>query len=94
MQKQAARKGVSAMKFKPRIILVADRHGEILYPVRLPAQMMRDELGMSQRAVHRQQATRELMPREVTPVARMMPESQGFLRRAISTALRLIGVRQ
>lgn len=61
--------------FKPRLIIVADRQGEILYPVRL----MRDELGLSQRQANRQQATRETMPRDVTPVARALPERRGWL---------------
>lgn len=59
--------------FKPRLVLVADRNGEILYPVRL----MRDELGISQRQAIRNQATRETMPREVTPKSRALPERRG-----------------
>lgn len=90
MQNKAARRLVPAMKkaIKPRLILVADRHGEILYPVRL----MRDEFGLSQRQDNRQQETRETMPRDVTPKAMALPERRGFLRLAVSVALRLIGV--
>jgi hypothetical protein len=59
--------------FKPRLIIVSDRKGDILYPVRL----MRDELGISQRQILIHQATRETMPREVTPKAMALPERRG-----------------
>lgn len=65
--------------FKPRLILVADINGEILYPVRL----MRDELGISQRKILRNQATRETMPRDVTPKAMALPERRGWLARLL-----------
>ncbi len=64
---------------KPRLIMVADMNGEILYPVRL----MRDELGISQRQAQRNQATREIHPRDVTPVARALPERRGWLARLL-----------
>jgi hypothetical protein len=63
----------------PRLILVADRNGDVLYPVRF----MRDELGISQRQANRQQATRETMPREVTPKALALPERRGWLERLL-----------
>lgn len=63
----------------PRLILVADRNGDVLYPVRF----MRDELGISQRQANRQQATRETMPRDVTPKAMALPERRGWLARMI-----------
>mgnify|MGYP000916821907 CR=1 FL=1 len=67
------------MAFKPRLILVADKRGDILYPVRL----MRDELGLSQRDFYRKQATRETIPREVTPKARALPKRIGWIARLI-----------
>lgn len=54
-------------RFKPVLVLVADRHGDVLYPRVAP--MMRDHLGLSQRALA-QQATRETMPRDVTPAVK------------------------
>lgn len=51
------------IKIKPVLVLVADRHGDAIYPPS-PA-MMRDHLGLSQRQLA-SQATRETMPREVT----------------------------
>lgn len=48
-------------------LLVSDRHGDVLYPS--PAPLMRDHLGLSQRKLA-MQATREILPRDVTPKAR------------------------
>lgn len=75
---------------KPVLILVSDRHGEVLYPP--PAKMMRDHLGLSQRQMT-QQATRETMPRDVSasvqwPVAET--QKTGLLRRMIDAGLRLV----
>lgn len=54
-------------KSMPVLVLVTDRHGEVLYP--RPVPMMRDALGLSQRQMTRQ-ATRETMSRNVTPTVR------------------------
>lgn len=56
-----------------RRVLVADRHGDVLYPS--PAPLMKDALGLSQRQLA-QQATRETMPRDVTPKARPLAAPQ------------------
>lgn len=53
----------------PVMILVTDRYGEVLYPPQAP--MMRDALGLSQRQMTKQ-ATRETMPRNVTPTVRAL----------------------
>lgn len=54
-------------KFKPVLVLVSDLYGDVLYPS--PAPMMREHLGLSQRQLA-QQATREILPRDVTPKIR------------------------
>lgn len=67
--------------FKPVLVLISDRSGDVIYPVPL----MRDALGLSQRAMARQ-ATRETMPRDVTPAVQWpVAETQkaGFLRRIL-----------
>ncbi len=52
---------------KPVLVLVTDRHGDVIYPP--PVKLMRDHLGLSQCSMA-QQATRETMPRDVTPTVR------------------------
>lgn len=73
---------------KPVLVLVSDRSGEIIYP----APMMRDSLCVSERQ-KRQMATRETMPRTVTPAVQWpvteKPET-GLLRRMIDAGLRLV----
>lgn len=54
-------------QIKPVLILVTDRYGDVIYPP--PVKLMRDHLGLSQRSMA-QQATRETMPRDVTPTVR------------------------
>lgn len=54
---------------KPVLVLVTNRFGDVIYP--LPVKMMRDHLGLSQRTLA-QQATRETMPRNVTPTVRQL----------------------
>lgn len=73
---------------KPALVLVSDRSWEIIYPV----QMMRDSLGISERQ-KRQMATRETMPRAVTPAVQWpVAESPktGLLRRMVAAGLRLV----
>ena len=58
---------MSRQQLKPVLVLVTDRYGDVIYPP--PVKMMRDHLGLSQRSMA-QQATRETMPRNVTPAVR------------------------
>lgn len=59
----------------PRLVSVRDRHGDEL----LPAPLMRDCLGLSQR---QHQATREMTSRNVTPITPVLtlrePPKLGF----------------
>lgn len=76
-------------QLKPVLVLVTDRYGDVIYPP--PIKMMRDHLGLSQRQMT-QQATREVMPRAVTPPVQW-PVAEtaktGLLRRMIDAGLRL-----
>ncbi len=74
---------------KPRLILISDRNGDVIYPPPIP--MMRDHLGLSQRALA-QQATRETIQRDVTPTVRpLVPTPKapdGWLARLMARFLR------
>lgn len=73
---------------KPVLVLISDRSGDVVYPV----PMMRESLGISERQ-KRQMATRETMPRTVTPAVQWpvaeTPKA-GLLRRMIDAGLQLV----
>lgn len=72
-------------QLKPVLVLVTDRYGDVIYPP--PVKMMRDHIGLSQRQLT-QQATRETMPRDVTPRVPAPKAPDGWIARLMARVWR------